>query len=192
MGLLALGLLLFLGVHSIRVFADDWRERQIARFGKQPWRGLYSLLSIAGTVLIVIGFNRAGEQEPWWLPLSFMPHVTALLVLVAFILFVAAYVPANHFKAKIGHPMLAGTKLWAFAHLLVNSQPRHILLFGGFLVWAIIDFVASRRRDRAAGTTYPAGTVKGDVITVVVGVVAWAAFAFYLHKALIGVSPMGA
>ena|SRR5579859_1421983 len=191
MGQLALGLLLFLGIHSIRIFADDWRERQIARFGKQAWRGLYSLLSIAGTVLIVIGFGRAGPQESWWVAPAFMRHVTALLVLPAFILIAAAYVPANHFKAKIGHPMLAGTKLWAFAHLLVNSQPRDILLFGAFLVWAIADFVASRRRDRAAGTTYPAGSFKGDVITLVVGIVAWALFAFYLHKALIGVSPLG-
>jgi uncharacterized membrane protein len=191
MGLLAAGLLLFLGVHSVRIFADDWRERQIARLGKQAWRGLYSLLSIAGTVLIVIGFGHAGRQEPWWVAPAFMPHITALLVLLAFILIVAAYGPANHFKAKIGHPMLAGTKLWAFAHLLVNGQPRHILLFGAFLVWAIVDFVASRRRDRAAGTVYPAGSLKGDAISLAIGMVAWALFAFYLHKALIGVSPLG-
>lgn len=189
MGQLAFGLILFLGVHSIRLFAAGWRGRQIARFGLNGWKGLYSLASLAGIVLVSIGFGHAGPQEPLWQPPAFMPHVTGLLVLLAFILVAAAYVPGNHIKEKIGHPMLAGVKAWAFAHLLSNSQPRHILLFGAFLLWAIIDFVASRRRDRAAGVTYPASGLMGDVITVVVGVAGWALFAFYLHKALIGVSP---
>lgn len=191
MGLLFLGLLLFLGGHSVRIFADGWRSRQIERFGKQGWRGLYSLISIGGFALIVIGFGKAGEQAPWWVAPAFMHPVTGLLVLAAFILIAAAYVPHNRFKEKIGHPMLAGTKLWAFAHLLSNGQPRDILLFGAFLVWAVADFLVSRRRDRAAGVTYPAGTAKGNAITVIAGLVGWAAFAFYLHKALIGVSPVG-
>lgn len=190
MALLALGLILFLGTHSVRLFADGWRERQIERLGKQVWRGAYSLASIAGLALVVIGFGQAGAQEALWGPPLFMHHVTGLLVLLAFILIAASHVPGNHLKAKIGHPMVAGVKLWAFAHLLSNGQPRHIMLFGGFLVWAIADFAASRRRDRAAGVTYPAGTAKGDIITVVGGVVAWAVFAFVLHKVLIGVSPI--
>lgn len=189
MGLLALGLILFLGVHSIRIFAAGWRERQIARLGKQRWRGLYSLVSLAAIVMVSIGFGHAGPQEPLWQPPAFMPHVTGLLVLLAFILVAASYVPGNRLKAKIGHPMLAGVKVWAFAHLLSNGQPRHILLFGAFLIWAIVDFVASRRRDRAGGVTYPAAGLTRDVITVLAGIANWALFAFYLHKALIGVSP---
>jgi uncharacterized membrane protein len=191
MDILALGLVLFLGVHSVRIFADGWRQRMIARLGLNAWKGIYSLVSLAGIVLVSIGFGRAGPQEPLWHPPFFMAHITAPLVLFAFILFVAAYVPGNRFKAKLHHPMILGVKTWAFAHLLANGQPRHLLLFGAFLVWAIVDFASSRRRDRANGTVYPAGTLKGDVIAVAVGVVAWAAFAFYLHKALIGVSPMG-
>jgi uncharacterized membrane protein len=189
MGLLALGLVLFLGLHSVRIFAEGWRAGMISRLGANGWKGLYSLGSLAGFGLIVIGFGRAGPQEPLWQAPAFVPHITALLVLPAFILIAAAYVPANHFKAKIGHPMLAGTKIWAFAHLLVNSQPRDLLLFGAFLVWAIADFAASRRRDRKTGVTYPAGKAKGDAITIAVGLAAWLLFAFYLHQALIGVRP---
>lgn len=190
MALLALGLILFLSTHSVRLFADGWRTRQIERLGPNGWKGLYSLFSLAGLVLIVIGFGQAGDQEALWIAPFFMHHVTGLLVLLAFILIAASHVPGNHLKAKIGHPMVAGVKIWAFAHLLSNGQPRHILLFGGFLVWAIVDFAASRRRDRATAVTYAAGTAKGDIITVVGGIVAWAVFAFYLHGLLIGVSPL--
>lgn len=191
MELLTLGLLLFLGAHSVRIFAGGWRERQIARLGPNGWKGLYSLVSLAGFLLIVVGFARAGEQEPLWQPPYFMPHITAALVLVAFILLAAARVPGNRLKAKLGHPMVLGVKVWAFAHLLANGQPRHLLLFGAFLVWAIVDFASSRRRDRAAGVTYPAGSLKGDVLAVAAGVAGWAVFAFYLHRLLIGVSPLG-
>ena len=191
MELLAFGLVLFLGAHSIRIFADDWRARQIARLGLNGWKGLYSLVSLAGIVLVSVGFGRAGPQEALWQPPAFMPHITAALVLIAFVLVIAAYAPGNRIKAKLHHPMILGVKVWAFAHLLANGQPRHILLFGAFLLWAIVDFANSRRRDRAAGTLYPAGGLKGDVITVLVGVVAWAVFAFYLHGVLIGVRPLG-
>ena len=191
MELLALGLLLFLGAHSVRIVAEPWRKRQIARFGANGWKGLYSLVSLAGIVMVSIGFGRAGPQEPLWHPPFFMAHVTALLVLIAFILVTAAYVPGNHFKAKLGHPMVLGVKIWAFAHLLSNGQPRHLLLFGAFLVWAIVDFASFRRRDRAGGVTYPAGGVKGDLVTIVGGVVGWLLFAAYLHRILIGVSPLG-
>ena len=117
-------------------------------------------------------------------------HAVSLLTLVAFVLVVAAYVPGNHLKAKLRHPMILGVKLWAFSHLVVNNTLADVLLFGSFLVWAVLDFRSSRKRDRTLATVLDA-TVPRTVLTVVIGAVAWAAFAFWLHRAWIGVSPMG-
>jgi uncharacterized membrane protein len=105
------------------------------------------------------------------------------------VLVAAAYVPRNHLKARIGHPMLTGVKLWALGHLLATGFLHDVVLFGAFLVWAVADFAASRRRDRAAGTVYPVGTLAGDALAAAAGVAAWAIFAFLLHQRLIGVSP---
>ena len=103
----------------------------------------------------------------------------------------AVYVPRNSLKARIGHPMVVGVKVWALSHLLANHTLADLLLFGGFLVWAVLCFRAARRRDRASGTTYPAGTLQGNLLTVVAGVAAWAVFAVWLHGPLIGVRPFG-
>ena len=192
MAVLILGLVLFLGAHSVRIFANDWRSRQIVKLGEKGWKGLYTLVSIAGFALIVWGFGLARQQPVLlYVPPMWLRHLNALFTLIAFILVVAAYAPGNHFKAKLGHPMLAGVKTWAFGHLLATGMLHDIVLFGAFLLWAVVDFISARRRDRAAGVTYPAGTVKGDIIVVVAGVVAWAVFAFWLHGWLIGVKPMG-
>lgn len=189
---LLLGLLLFLSAHSVRIVAEDWRGRQIARLGANTWKGLFSALSLAGFVLIVWGYGlaRAAPLE-LWLPPRWTGHVAALLTLPAFVLLVAAYVPGNRIKAALGHPMILGVKLWALAHLLSNGRAADVLLFGAFLVWAVFDFAASRRRDRRAGTRYPAGSAGRDATVVVVGIAAWAAFAFFLHGWLIGVRPFG-
>ncbi|TPG11585.1 NnrU family protein [Rhodanobacter glycinis] len=188
---LILGLLIFLGIHSLRIFANDWRNRQQARLGELPWKGLYSLASIIGFVLIVWGFGLA-RQHPvlLYVPPLALRHLNALFTLAAFVLVAAAYVPRNHLKAKFGHPMLLGVKVWAFGHLLATGMLRDVVLFGAFLLWAVVLFIVSRRRDRGTGTVYPAGTLTGDVLAVVIGVAAWAAFAFWLHLWLIGVSPM--
>lgn len=191
MTILILGLLLFLGTHSIRIVADGWRNAQVARIGEGPWKGLYSVIAIVGFVLLVWGFGLARAQPTvLWTPPRWLAHVTALLTLVAFLLLAAAYVPRNRIKAALGHPMVVGVKTWAFAHLLSNGTLAGVVLFGAFLVWAITDFASARRRDRVLGTTYPAGTLRGDAIAVGVGLIAWAAFAFYLHAWLIGVRPM--
>ncbi|GAA0690699.1 NnrU family protein [Dyella marensis] len=191
MTLLILGLLLFLGVHSISMLAPGWRTRQIARFGDMGWKGLYSLASVVGLVVLMIGFRDARLAPVLlYVPPLALRHLNALFTLVAFVLFVAAYVPRNHFKARLGHPMLAGVKVWAFGHLLATGMLHDVLLFGAFLLWATTDFVISRRRDRAAGTVYPAGTLRGTLVTIAVGVAAWAFFAFYLHLRWIGVNPM--
>jgi uncharacterized membrane protein len=192
MAMLILGLVLFLGVHSIRVFADGWRTRQVARLGLNGWKGLYSLVSLAGFVLLVWGFGLA-RQHPvlLWVPPMALRHLNGLFTLVAFVLFAAAYVPGNAIKARVGHPMLAGVKLWAFGHLLATGMLHDVLLFGAFLLWAIVDFAVSRRRDRIAGVTYRKGPASLTVLTVVIGVAAWAAFAFWLHVLIVGVSPFG-
>ena len=192
MTLLLLGLALFLGVHSTRIVANDWRAATIARIGEKPWKAIYSLLSIAGFVLLAIGYGAA-RQAPVvvYAPPVWTRHLAALLTIPAFVLLVAAYVPGNAIKRVIGHPMVAGVKLWALAHLLANGTLADVLLFGGFLAWAVLSFTAARRRDRAAGTTYPAGPGSRTAITVVVGLAAWAVFAFALHRPLIGVAPFG-
>jgi uncharacterized membrane protein len=193
MALLVLGLVLFLGVHSTRIFADGWRTATIGKIGEKPWKGVYTLLSIAAFVVLVWGYMRA-RQNPvlLWTPPVGMRHVAALLMVIAFILFVAAYVPRNWFKATLHHPQFLSVKVWAFAHLISNGMLVDVLLFGGFLVWAVLGYTAARRRDRAAGKVYPPGTTQGTVMTVVAGLVAFGVFAFWLHGWLIGVKPFGA
>jgi uncharacterized membrane protein len=188
--ILMLGLLIFLGVHSVRIFADPWRSTMRARMGEGSWKGMYSLLSIAGFVLLIWGYGQA-RQAPvvLWTPPLAMRHLAGLLTLIAFIFITAAYVPRNGLKARLHHPMLLGVKVWALAHLLANGTLADVLLFGSFLVWAILCFKSARQRDRANNTVYPAGTASGTAITVVAGAAAWAVFAFWLHGMLIGVRP---
>ena len=186
------GLVLFLGVHSIRVFANDWRTRTLARMGEKPFKGIYALLSIAGFALLVWGYGQARQQGVMlWNPPTAMRHIAALLTLVAFVLVAAAYVPGNQIKAKLHHPMVLGTKVWALAHLLANGSSADTVLFASFLVWSVLLFAASRRRDRREKTVYPAGTARMTAVAVAAGVVAWLIFAFWLHRVLIGVSPFG-
>jgi uncharacterized membrane protein len=192
MEILVLGLVLFLGTHSVRIFAEGWRGAVIARLGPNGWKGLYSVLALLGFVLIVWGYGQARMTPvPLWTPSVGMRHLASLLTLVSFILLAAAYVPRNAIKARIGHPMVVGVKVWALAHLLANHTLADLLLFGTFLIWAVLNFRAARARDRAAGTARPAGTAAGTAITVVAGLAAWAAFAFWAHAAWIGVRPMG-
>ena len=189
--ILVVGLLIFLGVHSVRIFADDWRTRSVARLGEKPWKGLYSVVSLIGFVLIVWGYALARQQPVLlWQPPLMMKHLNSLFTLLAFILVVAAYVPRNHIKATLHHPMVLGVKLWAFGHLLATAKLADMVLFGAFLLWAILSFRAARQRDRALGTRYAAGSVAGTMVTLVLGALGWAAFAFWLHAAWIGIAPL--
>jgi uncharacterized membrane protein len=189
---LVLGLVLFLGPHAVRIFADGWRTAMRERLGEQAWKGLYSLVSLAGFGLIVWGFGQARlAPVVLWTPPLPMRHIAGLLMLVAFVLLAAAYVPGNAIKARLGHPMVLGTKVWALAHLLANGRLAAMVLFAAFLLWAILDFRSLRQRDRAAGVTRPAGNAMATMLTVVVGAAAWAGFTFWAHRVLIGISPMG-
>src|SRR5262245_54032384 len=120
---LIVGLVIFLGAHSVRIFAEEWRARQIERLGHQPWKGLYSLVSVAGFALIVWGYGLAREHPvSLWNPPAWTRHVAALLTIITFVLWTAAYVPGNRIKAALGHPMILGVKVWALAHLISNGR----------------------------------------------------------------------
>jgi len=192
MTLLTLGLVLFLGMHSVRIVADDFRSAQVARLGINGWKAIYSIVSIAGFVLLVYGYGLARESPTvLYVPPPWMRHATALLTIPAFVLLAAAYVPGTRIKRAVGHPMVAGVKVWAFAHLLSNGTLADVVLFGAFLAWAVFDYVAARRRDRAAGRVYPVGPPMRDVTAVLVGLAAYVVFAFWLHAWWIGARPFG-
>jgi uncharacterized membrane protein len=188
---LVIGLVIFLGSHATRIVAEDWRRSTIARIGEGPWKGLYSVVSLIGLVLIVWGYGLA-RQEPVviWVPPLWTKHVAVALNLVAFVLFALYLVPSGRLKAQLGHPMLLSVKVWAFAHLLANGTLADLILFGSFLVWAIADFASHRRRDRAQGTVRIAGPARNDALALALGVVFWAAFVTRVHEWLIGVDPL--
>ena len=176
----------------MRIFGQGWRAATQVRIGEGPYKAVISVVSIVGFGLIVWGFGVARETPTMlWLPPRGMRHAAALLTLVAFVLLAAAYVPRNAIKARLHHPMVLAVKAWALAHLLANGSVAHVVLFAAFLAWAVANFIAARKRDRALGTLYPAGTVAGTAVTVVVGLAAWLAVTFWLHGLLIGVRPLG-
>ena len=192
MELFITGLVLFLGCHSMRVFAEDWRNRKLEQWGEKIFKGIYSIASLVGFVLLVYGFSKIRWDSPQlWSPPVAMRHIAALLMLFAMVLLVAGQVPHNAIKAKRGHPMILAVKVWALAHLLANGSLAGVLLFGSFLIWSVILFASSRRRDRRLAVVYAPGTAGRTAIVLVAGSLAWAVFAFWLHGLLIGIRPIG-
>ena len=190
MSLLVLGLFLFLGVHSVRIVSDGWRARTLARVGEHAWKGVYSLLSGLGLVLIVWGYGLARRAPVvLWEPPPGMRHLAGLLTLAAFVGIAAAYVPRNAIKASLHHPMVLGVKVWALAHLLANGTLADVLLFGGFLAWAVADRISLKKRPARPIPGAPAGPMN-DVIAVVAGLAIYALFVFKAHAWLFGVSPL--
>lgn len=187
---LILGLVLFLGVHSVRIVAEPWRVRAIDRLGLNGWKAIYSLVSLLGLALVIWGFAQARQQPVvmWQPPLAFK-HLNSLFTLAAFVLVAAAYVPRNHFKAWLHHPMVIGVLLWALGHLLATALLSHLVLFGAFALWAALDLWAALRRDRADGTVYAGASIAGTLSALLLGLALWAAFAFWAHRAWIGVAP---
>jgi uncharacterized membrane protein len=185
---LDLGLVIFFGVHSIRIIAPAWRDAMVARLGAQGWKAAYSVASLAGFVLLVVGYGAARlepvvvYQPPFWLR-----HVAMLVMLPVFPLLLSAYLPGR-ITAAVKHPMLAATKAWALAHLLANGMLADVLLFGGFLLWAVVDRISAGRRPQVAPTV--AGPVRNDVIAVVAGLVLYGVFIAWAHGRLIGVPLM--
>ena len=188
MTLLIVGLVLFLGVHSVVIVAPTLRARTIQRLGEGAWKGLYALVSLLGFVLICYGFGQA-RQAPVSLysPPTWLRHVALLLMLPVFPLVLAAYLPGR-IKTAAKHPMLAGVKFWALAHLLANGSLADLLLFGGFLVWAVADRISLKRRSQVVRTARPGPW--NDVIAVVLGLAIYALLIGWAHVRLFGVSPL--
>lgn len=188
--ILILGLILFLGMHSVRIYAEPWRNAQVRKRGLPTWQGIYSIISLVGFLLILWGYRDARLATAiLWHPPVWTKYLAALLTLPAFILFISFYIPGSKIKAIIGNPMIVGVKLWATAHLISNGSVVNIILFGAFLFWAILDFRTARRRDKAEGVTYAFVGYSRDVMATIIGVIAWGVFAFYLHGLWIGVKP---
>ena len=190
MSWLILGLLVFFSAHSVRIFAEDWRTRFIEEKGKLTWRAIYSFFSLAGLALIIYGFGESRANPVFlWNPPLWTRHTALLLNYIAFLLLAAGNIPRNHFKSLLGHPMYAGIKVWAFAHLIANGRLGDMLLFGCFLVWSIAGFSAARRRDRKEGVMPTPGSFTGSLIVFIGGTAVYAVFVLYLHMILIGVPP---
>jgi len=206
---LILGLILFLGAHSVRIWADGWRDQTIEAYGEKAFKGVYALVSILGFYLLVVGYGEARLQTvALWNPPIFTKHISMLLMLLSSILLMATYIPRNHFKMRLGHPMVLSVKAWALSHLLANGNLADLVLFGSFLIWAVLNFRSARARDRAlllnlnvteeaAGESIAESEsahqpkLLSTIITLVGGIAIWALITFVLHAKIVGVSPMG-
>lgn len=186
---LILGLVLFLGVHSVSIVAPAWRDAQVARRGENAWKGLYTVVSAVGLVLLVVGYGMA-RQSPVvvFSPPAAMRHLAFLLMIPVFPLLLAAYLPGR-IKTAAKHPMLLAVKFWALSHLLANGNLADVLLFGGFLAWAVADRISLKRRPARAVPGASARPVN-DLIVLVGGLALYAVTVVAAHAWLIGVAPI--
>lgn len=193
MTILIFGLVIFLGIHSIRIVAESGRQTLIGSMGEKGYKGMYTVLSLMGFALIIYGYGQARLGPSMvWNPPSSMRLIAALLTLLTFILLAASYIPGNRIKRAVGHPMVLGVLIWAFAHLLANGMLADVVLFGSFLVWAALDYRAALVRDRVADrVSAPAGSLLKDALTLASGLALWVVFVVWLHQWLIGVKPFG-
>lgn len=183
---LVLGIILFLGIHSISIVNDPWRNRMAARLGELPWKGLYSVIAIIGLILIVQGYGAA-RYDPvvLYTPPDWLRILAFLLLLPVFPLLLAAYLPGR-IKAAVKHPMILAVKFWALAHLLANGMLADVLLFGGFLAWAVADRISQKRRTPRPIPGAPESG-RNDIIAVAGGLVGYVVFVVWLHRLIIGV-----
>ncbi len=190
MGILIIGLVVFFAIHSVAIVTPSWRDRMVDRIGEWPWKGLYSVVALAGFVLIVWGYGLA-KQIPYmvYLPPVWLRHGSLILLVFVFPLMLAAYFPGR-IKAVTKHPMLAATKIWAFGHLLSNGGLADVVLFGSFLIWAVADRISLKRREQSPAFTAPQSKFN-DAIAIVGGLLLWVVFVLWLHHWLFGVSPFG-
>ncbi|MGY5775781.1 NnrU family protein [Rhizobium sp. LEGMi135b] len=191
MALLILGIVLFLGLHLIRVVAPGFRTSLIASLGEGGWKAAYSIASVVALIVLIYGFGQARDMTPIWSPPFWMSHITILLMLFALICLVASLLPAGHIAVRAKHPMVLSVKIWALAHLLSNGDGAAILLFAAFLAWSVILRISLKRRERAGEITLrPFASAKYDLYAVVIGVIVWALIIWKLHAWIIGVSPL--
>jgi uncharacterized membrane protein len=191
MGTLIAGLVIFLGAHSVSIVAPNLRNRMALSLGPVGWQVVYSLVSIAGFVLIVNGYAEARlDPVVVYSPPVWTRHLASLLMLPVFVLLLAAYLPGR-IRTATKHPMLTATKLWAFAHLLANGMLHDLLLFGAFLAWAVADRISLKRRTPRPTPALPASKLN-DAIAVAGGLALYVVFAMWLHARWIGVPPFAA
>ncbi|MBX5215776.1 MULTISPECIES: NnrU family protein [unclassified Rhizobium] len=192
MALLIVGIILFLGVHLVRVVAPDLRRSMIARLGENGWRAGYSVASILTLILLIYGFGQARQVTGMlYNPPVWMAHITITLMLIALICLVASLLPAGYIATKTKHPMVLSVKIWALAHLLANGETSSVLLFAAFLAWGVIVRISLKRRERAGEIRRrPFVSAKYDLYALVIGIVVWALIIWKLHEWLIGVSPL--
>lgn len=185
---LVAGLVVFFGAHSLRMISPAWRAARYESMGERTFKGVYSLVSLAGLVLIVWGWTLFRPDAPQvYVPPAWGRHVTSLFVLIAFVLVAAAYTPTGYMKAAVRHPMVLGILFWSVGHLLANGDLAGLLFFGAFLVYAVLNFFSVAGRDDDAPV---AKGWQGDLYAVIAGLVGYAIMVVWLHAALFGVSPM--
>jgi uncharacterized membrane protein len=191
MAILVLGLVIFLGLHSIRICAEPLRAQAIARLGEGPWKGIYSIVSVIGFVLIVWGFAQARFTAPelWTAPPG-ARHATILLMLVAMLIFAGYFFKQSHIAVAVHHPMVWSVAFFGLAHLIANGTAADVMLFGGFFIWALADLMSSYARDRQDSVIHPEPNWGATVGAIMLGLVLWAVIAFWLHFWLFGVSPL--
>jgi uncharacterized membrane protein len=192
MTLLIVGIIIFLGLHLIRVIAPGFRQSMIDSLGENGWKLAYSIVSILALILLIYGFGQARQVTGLlYTPPVWMAHITLTLMLLAMICLVASLLPAGYIAVKAKHPMVLSVKIWAFSHLLANGETSSVLLFGAFLAWGVILRIALKRRERAGELKLrPFVSGKYDLYAVIIGAIAWALITFKLHELLIGVAPI--
>jgi uncharacterized membrane protein len=190
MSLLVLGLILFLGVHSAAIVAPGWRAAQVERRGERVWKGGYTLISLLGFVLLIYGYGLARQAPiPVYSPPGALRHLALLLMLPVFPLLFTAYLPGR-IKRAAGHPMLLAVQLWAVSHLLTNGMLADVLLFGGFLVWAVACLVSIKHRTASSKAPGAPPGAFNDLIALAGGLAVYGVFLLWVHRWLIGVAPL--
>jgi uncharacterized membrane protein len=170
------------------------------------------LVSLLGFCALIVGYDQVRlEPVVIWQPPIATRHISVLLMLFASTLLVAAYIPANHLKVRLRHPMVLSVKVWALSHLLANGNLADVILFGAFLIWAVLNFKSARARDRAQVQGPDSNAEVSDgvslaslpedapiqpslaatFITLAGGIALWAVITFVLHAKVVGVAPMG-
>ena len=183
------GMAVFFGVHSVSIDAPAWRDRMVARLGEPAWKGVYAVASVVGFILMIRGYSHA-KLDPTvvYEPAYWLRHLAAIVMVPVFPLLLSTYFPGR-IKAAAQHPMLAATKLWAAAHLLANGMLPDVLLFGGFLAWAIVDRISLKHRPVRPIKVLPERRYN-DLVAVVAGFALYVWFIAWAHYRLFGVSPV--
>ena len=183
------GMAIFFGVHSVSIVAPAWRDRMVARLGEPAWKGVYAIASVVGFILMIRGYSHA-KLDPTvvYEPAYWLRHLAAIVMVPVFPLLLSTYFPGR-IKAAAQHPMLAATKLWAAAHLLANGMLPDVLLFGGFLAWAIADRISLKHRPVRPIKVLPERRFN-DLVAVVAGFALYVWFIAWAHYRLFGVSPV--